>query len=152
MALINYSNKVTLDPQPGVAEENKVTPANMNDLKNGINGLGGTILWQNPSPSSNFGSQSITLSSSNYDELRIYCLGDTGGTIVLTMTILKGYGTRFLYASEGSFKYWSRTFNYSTDTSLTVNNCIEMTSGGGTNANGLLIPLIVVGLKTDINV
>lgn len=39
MAKITYANKVTLNPQPSVADENKVTDDDMNEIKSVVNGL-----------------------------------------------------------------------------------------------------------------
>lgn len=39
MAKITYTNKVTLNPQPSIADENKVTSGDMNEIKNVVNGL-----------------------------------------------------------------------------------------------------------------
>ena len=39
MAKITYANKVTLNPQPSIADENKVTDADMNEIKSVVNGL-----------------------------------------------------------------------------------------------------------------
>lgn len=39
MAKITYTNKVTLNPQPSIADENKVTSGDMNETKNVVNGL-----------------------------------------------------------------------------------------------------------------
>lgn len=37
MAKINYSNKVTLNEQPSISEENKVTASDMNEIKQVVN-------------------------------------------------------------------------------------------------------------------
>lgn len=39
MAKITYTNKVTLNPQPSIADENKVTSGDMNEIKSVVNGL-----------------------------------------------------------------------------------------------------------------
>lgn len=39
MSKITYANKSALNPQPSIAEENKVTDANMNEIKSVVNGL-----------------------------------------------------------------------------------------------------------------
>lgn len=39
MAKITYTNKVTLNPQSSVADENKVTSGDMNEIKSVVNGL-----------------------------------------------------------------------------------------------------------------
>lgn len=39
MAKITYTNKVTLNPQPSIADENKVTSGNMNEIKSSVNTL-----------------------------------------------------------------------------------------------------------------
>ena len=37
MAKITYANKVALNPQPSIADENKVTDADMNEIKSVVN-------------------------------------------------------------------------------------------------------------------
>lgn len=39
MAKITYTNKVTLNPQPSIADENKVTSGDMNEIKSSVNTL-----------------------------------------------------------------------------------------------------------------
>jgi hypothetical protein len=39
MAKITYTNKVTLNPQPSIANENKVTDSDMNEIKSSVNTL-----------------------------------------------------------------------------------------------------------------
>ena len=39
MAKITYTNKVALSPQPGISAENKVTDADMNEIKTSVNTL-----------------------------------------------------------------------------------------------------------------
>lgn len=43
MAKINYSNKVTLNEQPSISEENKVTANNMNEIKTVVNTNADTV-------------------------------------------------------------------------------------------------------------
>lgn len=39
MAKITYTNKVALNPQPSIADENKVTDSDMNEIKSSVNTL-----------------------------------------------------------------------------------------------------------------
>ena len=39
MAKITYTDKVALNPQPSIANENKVSDADMNEIKNSVNAL-----------------------------------------------------------------------------------------------------------------
>ena len=39
MAKINYQTKVALNPQPSIPNENKVTDADMNEIKTSVNYL-----------------------------------------------------------------------------------------------------------------
>lgn len=45
LSKITYDNKVSLNPQPGVAEVNKVTDANMNEIKSVVNDLVDTTTY-----------------------------------------------------------------------------------------------------------
>lgn len=163
---ITYANKVNLNENSGIAEINKITDANMNEIKSVVNNnatqlsnLQGSILWTNPNPSSSFAAQTITLSSSEYDCYEIICKnsvgtsGDDDSRIISSGLLLKGNGTRlsFSYAGSGGVNTRSRAVSYSTDTTLSFATAYSAT---GTTAwvqnNNLIVPIYVIGYKTGL--
>lgn len=104
----------------------------------------GTILWTNPSPTSDFSSQSIALSSSDYDMLMWISKGADGA--VITAYSIKGYGARLLDII-GNTNTRRRTITYTNSISYTIENAYG--EDGGTK-NGALIPLYAIGYKTRL--
>lgn len=152
MAIITFNDKVTLDPQPSVARENKVIDDDMNQLKNGVNGLGGTVLWTNANPTQSFSTQDITLNSSNYDEIIFYCKYNTTSDILQESRTLKGKSSRVMTIALGGINYFGRTFTYVSATKYTVSDCTSVQSGSTDTQNAVLVPLAVIGIKSGINV
>lgn len=119
--------------------------------------FGGTILWTNPNPTDDFSNQTITLNSSDYDAYElIYARSKSQNIRYSTGRIPKGSSFNiFVFAGEESGGYLSyryRNLNYVSDTSLSVSNCIqkivnETTTG---TANGVCIPLYIIGYKTGL--
>lgn len=119
-----------------------------------------TVLWQNPSPSSNFGGQTITLSEdmNNYDYLGIswaYSTSNQSGNginkLIMSVPDFKKVAytsTAGTYPAVGTF---TGTYSYvrnlirSSDTTIYVGNCYQMSTS--TQANGNSIPIQVVGIK-----
>lgn len=157
LSKITYDTKVALNPQPDIANENKVTDADMNEIKSVVNNgidqvdanttnignITGTILWTNPDPSSTFGEQNITLSSSDYDVLEFVSQQSTSDTRGSgTLRIIKGKSGRAFIIFSGALVY--RNFNRNSDTSYTIS---AIQNGGD---NGMLIPVYVIGYKTGL--
>ena len=152
---ISYTDKSYINENPSVAATNKITDSDMNEIKTVVNnnaselntllslnlsGLKGTVLWTNPSPSSSFGAQNITLSSSNYDMLEIFYLLFNNANVMNSTRIIKGYSARILtYASTGIS---IRQLTYSNDTTYAV--------GEDSDNNVRGIPLYVIGYKTGV--
>lgn len=112
--------------------------------------FGGKVLWTNPSPTSNFASQNVSLSSSNYDILEIYFYSSTSKTNTDAVKInLEGKATIMKWWNGGQSKFYERNVSINSNdlTSLTFGSC-EMT-GVGTQ-NGYVIPYKIIGYKTGL--
>ena len=109
---------------------------------NYINGLNGKILWTNPNPTSSFASQTITLSSDDYDMLEIIYMTFNTNNQVSSVKILKGYNTRVITSLSNGTVY-TRDYTYNSDTSYTIGNT---TSGNDSN----LYPIYIIGYKTGL--
>lgn len=107
------------------------------------------VAWTNPSPNSDFAPANITLDSSDYDELEIYYDIDhtSSPRKMQSVKILKGESARIFTVSGAQLKYWTRDIDYVNDTTLSVENCIAMTSSGGSNANSMIIPIEIIRRK-----
>ena len=120
----------------------------------------GTVLWTNSNPTSEFASQTITLSSNDYDILEFYIKSGTTGSRISIVKVAKGYGglvEEMTELNEGYSQYTGfrqRVFNYVDDTHYSFNSCL---SRYGTNQsivpyvqNSLFVPIYVVGYKTGL--
>ena len=154
----NTSELVTVAREEGTLsqEGDAFSAENMNDLENridaeftAVNGKlsnikTSEILWENPSPGSNFSAQNIVLSSDRYDYLKIffrqYNVGDGGCD---TQDILKGKGAQLIYSTfgGGSPIVCVRKIKYVDDVTLSVG---EEISSGSAN-QGYLVPLKIIG-------
>ena len=107
---------------------------------------GGTLLWTNNSPSSSFGSQTITLSESldDYDCYEIIFRQST--TDVRLMTTGK------IPVGSGTIMSWSTSLNFYRPTATTVSgNTITFEEGKNTNGtdNNRTIPIYIIAYKID---
>lgn len=116
---------------------------------NYINKALGTILWTNSSPSSDFASQSITLSSDDYDVLEFYFLQSTTANSMLPLVkIFKNYDGLAIYSSSTVQDVGTRAITRNSDTSYTIGDYYKIS--GGTGGNNRLIPIYVIGYKTGM--
>lgn len=160
MSKITFADKVTLNPQPDIAEINKVTDANINEIKTAHNEINGTILWTNSSPTQEFAGQTITLSSNDYDILEIFYNQGTINTKCFSEKIIKGYSadlsviTNLNVGVSQPTGVRIRTINYSSDTELLIDDCLVRYDGTQasvpTVSNTGIIPLYIIGYKTGL--
>lgn len=120
--------------------------------------FGGTILWTNPNPSSNFNSQNITLNSDDYD-----CI-----EIIFILTNFTGYDYR---KSSGKIIYeqgkkilidtidydgnlgitaYMRRLTMVNKTQISAGVCDKLWTIGQTTSNSYTIPLYIIGYKTGL--
>lgn len=179
MAMITYDNKTTLNPQPSVADVNKVTSGDMNEIKsvvntnygevgditnlttpdktsivNAINSMQGTILWTNTSPTSSFTEQNITLLSSDYDILEIIFDQGTSLDKQFSQKFIKGKGTFlqcFLVSGTSVYFRW-RNITRNSDTEYRIGACYQQIAGStsSASANSGIIPLYIIGYNTGL--
>ena len=102
------------------------------------------ILWENPSPGSNFSAQNIVLSSDRYDYLKVFFrqhnVGDGGCN---TQDILKGKGTQLVYSTYGGGSpiVCVRKIKYVDDVTLSV----EAETSNGSANQGYIVPIKIIG-------
>ena len=106
------------------------------------------LLWTNPSPTVDFASQQITLSSDDYDfyMVKARCVTASSGECYI---FEKGYGGRI---DSGSFatsaRNVDRDITYVDSTHLSFSNATL----NGATSNGFIVPLAVYGFKKQIEI
>lgn len=123
--------------------------------------LAETELWSNPSPSSDFAIQSVTLSQSmdNFTYIKMLYAYDKStltntGIVIIPLTSFNpietvGYTNSCIGAHVSSSQgIRIRTFGKVDSTTIRINSCLRATSGtaGGT-FNSQCIPLKIYGMK-----
>lgn len=122
---------------------------------NYVNGLNGKILWTNPNPTSAFASQTVTLSSDDYDIYEIVYVSETTGTLnrlLKTVKSLKGYDTILEITNPlgSTSPIRARNVTYVTDTSLTFSDGYAKNTYPLLTDNNKCIPLYIIGYKTGL--
>lgn len=130
---------------PGISADS------LNHIEEGIEAAHesmGKILWTNPNPTVSFSSQTITLSTNDYDMYEIiYYSSITQAGQMATGKIKKGenlYLTQTYYDTQVRVR--QREVNYSSDLSLNV----QEAKNNGSTQNTDLIPIYVIGYKTGL--
>ncbi len=148
---ITYDDKQYLNQNADIPATNKVQDTDMNEIKSVVNNnalevtnITGQILWTNPSPTSNFASQNITLSSSDYDMLLWIISTGTSNSQYISFYTIKGKGVYASWVYNSTFL--AREINYSTDTQYAVGD----NKTNGTTNNASTIPQYVIGYKTGL--
>lgn len=138
----------------------QINATNLNDLETRISdefialnneliGINGTVLWTNPSPTSSFGAQSVTLSETiaNFSEYDIEFIFSTSITQHFRTSRI---GTAFstLLTCNTEYMYYRGT-GIPSGTSLQFVSATKVTSYGGSTLtdNAFIIPYRVVGYK-----
>lgn len=137
---------MTDQEQDAYADEHfKFTIDNIDEADEFVNVDLMTKLWENPSPTSAFASQNITLSSSDYDILLVITRAHTSNDICQSAITYKGGNADVFssFYSSNQILVRQRALTYVSDTSYTVENCTQ----NGTAVNECLIPLVIYGIK-----
>ena len=149
---ITYSNKADINSNSSVADINKVKAADMNEIKtvvnacvSQVNGLTGSILWTNANPTDDFSSQNVNLSSSNYDMILWLSRTAANENIIISGYSIKGFGTRLINVALLNTR--TRLINYVSDTTYFIDDAYKQDN---TVANGAVIPLYAIGIKTGL--
>lgn len=159
MGKITFEDKVKINDLPSIPNINKVTDADMNEIKTVVNenddelqALKPFVLWENPNISaSSFPSQQIILDNGNYDYLEIYYYAFDGRRTVQSLKALKGkdFELMTIFSHDGSMYWGSRKVNYINDTTLQFEVCFSAGTGDIRPAitNDWILPIKVLGYK-----
>ena len=156
MEKINFENKPSTNTPINATNLNQLQTNVENAITentNAINGvstnLGGTILWTNSNPTSNFGNQTITLNSDDYDLYEIIYQQSTSNNRTLNSGKIKPL--------TGTILHYSTSLNYYRATSQTDKKSMSFDEGNScysyaqaTANNQIIIPLYVIGYKTGL--
>lgn len=114
-----------------------------------------TVLWTNSSPTSSFASQTITLSSSDYDYLECfyYNYAVSGFRQVQSVKVPKGYSFNLATTilASGNMHYGSRPVTRNSDTSFTFGANSGVASWNASTVltdNSWAVPIKIVGYKS----
>lgn len=124
---------------------------NISLINTNISNITGQILWTNPNPTSSFSTQTITLSSDNYDMYEvIYYSSITLASQMSTGRIKKGqtiYLQQTYYdINLSQIRIRQRDISYGSGLSLNIQNA----KTNGNTENTALIPMYVIGYKTGL--
>ena len=128
MSQITYADKVTLNPQPDIADINKVTDSDMNMIKNAhndtdnnLNNLIGVELYNNTSGTT--GTVTLSDSASNYSYIEIYFYVTEGGGRIHKSVKVSNPNTSYALLDMTDFNNNALVFN----TNLVYINATEIT-------------------------
>lgn len=151
---ITYSDKSNINTLSDIPAQNKIQDTDMNQIKSVVNnnatilqGLNGSILWENESPTSAFATQTIALNNSNYD-LVVWIVKRQKDQDLCVPSVIskKGLGGFVMgTASDGTTR--RRGILYNSDISFSIG---DSTSGSGVVDNDSLIPIYAIGIKTGL--
>lgn len=151
-----YINADNLNNIENGIKDNETSINNLStELNNKINNIKGTVLWANTNPTNPLLAQEITLSSSDYDYLEILYTNWVNQNKYCSVRVPKGESC-FLqntFVDSGNGYLGVRNINYSTDTSLSVEDCYTIIGGNVFQVqvnNYWNIPQYVIGYKTGL--
>lgn len=102
------------------------------------------LLWTNPSPTSSFSAQTISLDLSNYDEVEIEAKQLASGTIVQLCRVGIGKQTKCLFRDGNANNFYTRTFVVSAS-SIQFGDAYY----NSTVTNTDCVPIAIYGIKYE---
>lgn len=125
-----------------------------NNIKSKIDGLIGTILWSNSTPTTSFAGQTITLNSTlnDYDFYEIIFMeSNTISRIMTSGLIPVGFGTRLNYVS--GYPKWRTTEENVSGNTITFDNCNSLVDfGTPVTEDTSIIPLYIIGHNIGVGI
>ena len=113
------------------------------NLTSVLSSVEGTIVWQNEHPEYGFAETNITLDDDNYDMYLFICQpGGSEGNVMITDYFVKNWGTLIQYSGE-----LTRKIMYVNNNIYKITDCVDRQ---GVTENNWIIPLYVIGYKTNI--
>jgi hypothetical protein len=154
--MIGYQNKVALNTDPEIADINKVTDNDMNEIKAVVNNnaiefngyqKNKVVLWENNSLNTNFATQTVTLSQpiENFNYYTVLFYQATNSYLTISASAKAGDTIRAITIGGALINY--RDITYMSGTSCTFSNTTAYATyaGSGSTANQRLIPYRIIG-------
>lgn len=155
---ITYTNKETLNEQPSIADINKVTADDMNEIKSVVNNGITTIdeltpitLYDNSNGET--GTVNLSDSSANYNYLEIFCKDSNGVSSSTKVENPNGKKVNLMTAfiDTGLIQFFTKNVQINTNTITNINGyTIKMQSSSITaynNSNTYILITKVIGYK-----
>lgn len=122
-----------------------------NNIEEAINSIGssGTLLWTNPSPENSFAAQDLDIL--NFDQYDIFEIITTECQIFKFYGNVLGMQNTYMSYTSSNFYVYSRELTIGPG-SLLVNDCnyYELTHNRNSIDNDILVPMYVIGYKTNL--
>ena len=160
---ISYADKSAINTNPDIVDTNKVNATDMNEIKSVVNNNAnelsnsqGTILWTNQNPTNDFSSQTITLSSSDYDYIDIIYNNSKDRNTYESTRVYKSYAKSEI---GGTFNYNGKVYAGTRPIEIKENGLkIYFEPGYGSSLanysfgahNDWYIPIKIIGYKTGV--
>lgn len=160
---ITYEDKQYLNQNADIPATNKVQDTDMNEIKEVVNNnaaetssnttnisnITGQILWTNPNPSSAISSDTtITLSSDDYDILKVFYKQSLNNNAMYTQEWVKTFNTRIGIESTDGVAY--RTLTRVSDTNITISKTFTTSAYPESTTANWCIPIYIIGYKTGL--
>lgn len=153
---IQYQNKVALNTNPEIADINKVTDNDMNEIKSVVNNNANEfnnyqknkiVLWENSDTTTNFATQTVTLSEpiENFNYYTVLFYQAANSNLTISASAKAGDTIRAITIGGA-------LINYRDVTSISGASCIFSNTtvyptyaGSSSTANQRLIPYRIIG-------
>ena len=148
IAMVDNNKGIPLDEYLGNLSELNIT--DKSSLVNAINEVNSKKLkklWENQNTKDVISTQTINLSTDDYDYLIWFYYDDIENNYAMSRQNIKGSGTVLNHSFSGSLTNVSRTIDYQNDTEFIIQECRSVTTTGATITNNRLIPFVVYGGK-----
>ena len=147
---MKINEKLTQDIRNQIGNLSNLETTDKSSLVNAVNEIKKKELkklWENKNPKNAISSQTITLSSDDYDYLIFFYYDDIGENYSMSRQSIKGSGTVLNHSFSGSLTNISRAVDYKNDIELIIQECRTITQTGASVTNDRLIPFVIYGGK-----
>lgn len=143
----------------GQAGGTPLSAENMNQMQDyieeAINNITGHVLWANSDITSDFAAQTVNLTDTDYDFIKIVYKYYKSSAYIMSQETLKNYstvlGAGFTYANQAGGETVMRTVvSASSGAQLTFREGKQQLGSTESTNNGYCIPIYVIGYKTGL--
>ena len=153
---ITYDNKVALNENTEIADINKCNASDMNEIKSVVNNNANEfnnyqknkiVLWENSDTTTNFETQTITLSESieNFNYYTVLFYQAANSNLTISASAKAGDGIRAITIGGALINYRDVTSISGTSCTFSNTTAYSTYAGTGSTANQRLIPYRIIG-------